>query len=195
MPGGDRSEDLPCHATSVGPVKCGSPATTLIVIRGNSASGKSTVAEQVRIQSDCVAIVGQDHIRRVVLKDKDRPGAPNIGLIDLVTRYALDAGYTTVLEGILYAAHYGEMLTRLRDDHVGKSLYYYLDVPYEETLRRHATKPNAHEYGAAEMSSWWRERDLLPGAIEQVLTADLSAGKAAARIVRDAGPSCRRPPG
>lgn len=148
------------------------------------------MAEEIRVQGGCVAIVGQDHLRRVVLKEKDRPGAANIGLIDLVTRYALNAGYTTVLEGILYVAHYGEMLTRLRDDHVGTSLYYYMDVPYEETLRRHATKPNAHEYGAAEMSSWWREHDLLPGGLEQFLTADLSADRAAARILCDARRAC-----
>jgi hypothetical protein len=108
----------------------------------------------------------------------------------VVTRYALDTGYTTVLEGILYVAHYGGMLTRLRDDHLGKSLYYYLDVPFEETLRRHATKPNAHEYGAAEMSAWWRERDLLAGGLDQVLTADLSADTATARILGDAALAC-----
>ena len=47
--------------------------------------------------------IGQDHVRRVVLKEKDKPGGANIGLKDLVTRYALDQGYTTVLEGIFYA--------------------------------------------------------------------------------------------
>jgi hypothetical protein len=93
-------------------VKVGSEFATLIVIRGNSASGKSTIATGIRAKGGPgIAIVGQDHLRRVVLKDKDKPGAANIGLIDLVTRYALDHGYITVLEGILYAAHYGEMLT------------------------------------------------------------------------------------
>ena len=166
---------------------CGSSTTTLIVIRGNSGSGKSTVAEQLRAQCRGVAIVGQDNLRRVVLKDKDRPGAANIGLIDLVTRYALDAGYTTVLEGILSIAHYGDMLAGLLDDLAGDSFCYYMDVPFEETLRRHATKPNAHEFGRAQMESWWRERDFLPGGVEQVLTSSLSADAAAAQIVKDAG--------
>ena len=119
-------------AANVGPVKVGSEST-LIVIRGNSASGKSTIAAEIRARFGAgIAIVGQDHLRRVVLKEKDKPGAANIGLIDLVTRYALDHGYITVLEGILYAAHYGEMLTRLRDDHLGRSLFCYIDVPFEE---------------------------------------------------------------
>lgn len=39
-----------------------------------------------------------------------------------------------MLEGILYTAHYGQMLTRLRDDHAGQSYFYYMDIPFEETL-------------------------------------------------------------
>jgi len=35
---------------------------------------------------------------------------PNIGLIDQVTRYALDHGYHVVLDGILDAGHYEPML-------------------------------------------------------------------------------------
>jgi predicted kinase len=156
-------------------VKAGSESTTLIVIRGNSASGKSAIAAEIRARCRAgIAIVGQDHLRRAVLKEKDKPGAANIGLIDLVTRYALDHEYTTVLEGILYVAHYGEMLIRLRDDHLGRSLFYYIDIPFEETLRRHAGKPQAAEYGRPEMSQWYRDKDLLPGGIEDIIPADSS---------------------
>ncbi len=66
-------------------MKCGSATTNLIVLRGNSGSGKSTIAERIRAQRDGVAIIGQDHLRRVILKEKDRPGAANIGLIDLLS--------------------------------------------------------------------------------------------------------------
>lgn len=169
-------------------VEVGSESTTLIVIRGNSASGKSTIAASFRARcGPGIAIVGQDHLRRVVLKEKDKPGAANIGLIDLVTRYALDHGYTTVLEGIFYVAHYGEMLTGLRDDHLGQSLFYYMDIPFEETLRRHATKPQASQYGRPEMSSWWRDRDYLPQVSERVITADTTAEAAVEQIMRDIG--------
>lgn len=64
-----------------------------------------------------LAVVGQDNLRRTVLRERDRPGAANIGLIDLTARYALDAGYHVVVEGILHADHYGDMLARLRADH------------------------------------------------------------------------------
>ena len=57
-------------------MQVGSEITTLVVIRGNSASGKSTIAARFRTRcGPGVAIVGQDHLRRVVLKEKDKPGA------------------------------------------------------------------------------------------------------------------------
>jgi hypothetical protein len=92
-----------------------------------------------------------------------------------------------VLEGIQYAAHYSQMLTRLRDEHLGQSLFYFMDVPFEETLRRRATKPQANEYGQAEMIGWWRDRDYLPGVSERVIMADTTADAAVEQILRDAG--------
>ena len=165
----------------------GSEQTVLIVLRGNSASGKSAIARAVRERyGRGIAIVGQDNLRRVVLREHDKPGAPNVGLIGMVARYALDAGYHVVVEGILYAAHYGDMLAGLCADHRGLTRCYYLDVPFEETLRRHQTKPPA-EYGQAEMSDWYRERDFLPGGIEQIITAETSLEAAVDRIMRDTG--------
>jgi predicted kinase len=160
----------------------------LIVLRGNSASGKSTVAAQIRaLYGRGIAIVAQDNLRRIVLRERDVPGGANIGLIEQVARYALDAGYHTIVEGILYAAHYGPMLQRLADSHAGPSHRYYLDVPFEETLRRHAGKPQAAEYGRAEMSEWYRDKDLLPGGVEAIIPGDSSLEATVRRILRDTG--------
>lgn len=122
----------------------GTEETRLVVLRGNSASGKLSVAAGLREEfGRGLALVGQDNLRRIVLRERDRPGAANIGLIDSVARYALDAGYHVVVEGILYADHYGDMLAQLRVDHRGRAHGYYLDAPFAETLARHATKPQA----------------------------------------------------
>jgi hypothetical protein len=166
----------------------GSRSSKLIVLRGNSASGKSTVAAGIRTRfGHGLAIVGQDNLRRVVLREKDVPGGANIGLIDLTTRHALDHGFHVIVEGILYSGHYGDMLAALRSDHLGTTGLYYMHVPFEETLRRHATKPQAAEYGEAEMSAWYRELDLLPGGIEQVITADASLNDAIELIMSGIG--------
>ena len=165
----------------------GASGPKLIALRGNSASGKTSVAAEIRSRyGRGIAIVSQDQLRRIVLRERDVPGAVNIGLIDAVARYSLDHGYHVIVEGILYAAHYGDMLSALRADHRGGSWFYYLDVPFEETLGRHATKSQAAEYGAAEMSAWYRDKDLLPDGIEQVIPADSSLEQTVERVMTDA---------
>ncbi|MFE9611609.1 kinase [Streptomyces sp. NPDC006012] len=169
-------------------VKVGTAGTRLIVLRGNSASGKSSVAAGLRDRfGRGLALVGQDNLRRVVLREHDLPGAANIGLIDLTARYALDAGYHVVVEGILYADHYGDMLARLRADHRGRTHGYYLDVPLEETLARHASKPIADEVGPARLREWYRPLDLLPGGAETVVGGDSALAATVDRIMLDTG--------
>lgn len=169
-------------------MKVGGGHSRLVVLRGNSASGKSSVAAGIRERfGRGVALVAQDNLRRVVLRERDRPGAANIGLIDTVARYSLDAGYHVVVEGILYADHYGDMLARLRADHRGPAFNFYLDVPLEETFARHVTKPQAGEYGEAELRAWFRPLDLLPGGIETVIGADSTLTGTVDRIMLDTG--------
>lgn len=121
----------------------GSGDARLVILRGNSASGKSSVAAGLRERfGRGPALVGQDNLRRIVLceRERDRPGAANIGLIDVTARYALDAGFHVVVEGILYADRYGDMLAQLRADHRGVTPGYYLHVRLGETLVR--TRPS-----------------------------------------------------
>ncbi|MFD8388065.1 AAA family ATPase [Streptomyces sp. NPDC059680] len=166
----------------------GTEQTRLVVLRGNSASGKSSVAAGVRDRfGRGLALVEQDNLRRIVLRERDRPGAANIGLIGMVARYALDAGYHVIVEGILYADRYGDMLARLRADHRGPTYGYYLDVPFDETLARHATKPIAGHVSEADLREWYRQRDLLPGGAETVIGADSSLPETVERIMRDTG--------
>jgi hypothetical protein len=169
-----------------------SPAATdaarLIVIRGNSASGKSSVAAEIRRRHGYgLAIVGQDNLRRLVLREPDVPGGANIGLIDLTARFALEHGFHTIVEGIMDADRYAAMLTALIADHGGRSNAYYLNVPLAETLARHATKPEADAYGERELRAWYRDRDLLPGGVEHVIDASSSLDQTVGRIMADAG--------
>lgn len=160
----------------------------LMVLRGNSGSGKSSIAAEIRRRYERrdLAVVPQDVVRREILRDRDVPGAANIDLIDTIVRWTLDRGYHVLLEGILYSDRYGAMLEALVADHPGPSLLYYLDIPFEETLRRHTTKPNAHEFGEPEMAQWYRERDLLCGVQETVIGPDQSLQDTVEQIMRDA---------
>jgi hypothetical protein len=159
-----------------------------MVIRGNSASGKSAVAAEIRRRHGRgLAIVGQDNLRREVLRERDVPGGANVDLIDLTARFALDRGFHVIVEGILDAGRYGRMLTALIVDHRERARAYYLDVPWAETLRRHATKPQAAEYGEREMRGWYRERDLLPVGLEHVIPAASSLDETVRRIMTECG--------
>ena len=164
----------------------GTLGTKLVILRGNSGSGKSSVAQKIRDRyGHGVAIVGQDNLRRVILGERDVPGGANIGLIDITTRYALDHGYHVVLEGILRADKFGEVLGALAADHIGLTRAYYFDVSFEETLRRHATKPQAVEYGEPEMRAWFLPNDLVSSPKERRIPERSSLDEAAEKIVRE----------
>ncbi|MGW0828895.1 AAA family ATPase [Streptomyces prunicolor] len=171
-----------------------SSPTRLIVVRGNSASGKSSVATGLRERyGRGIALVRQDVLRREVLRERDIPGGANIGLIDLTVRHALAHGFHTVLEGILYLAHYGEMLAGLLADFPDRTHCYYLDVPFEETLTRHATKPYPDEVTEHQLRDWYRPLDLLPGGVETVIPASSPLEGTVDRVLRESGLSLGDP--
>jgi predicted kinase len=166
----------------------GSERTRLVVLRGNSGSGKSSVAQALRAAyGRGVAWVSQDLIRRTILMEKDRPGGANIGLIDQVTRYSLDNRYHVVLDGILYADRYESMLAGLARDHLGVSRFYYLDVSLGETLRRHALRPQSAEFSGDAMREWYRQRDLLTAIEEHVVPETSTLDETAALILAESG--------
>nr|WP_236072260.1 AAA family ATPase [Streptomyces polyasparticus] len=160
-------------------------------MRGPSASGKSSVAQGIRDRfGRGLALVGQDYLRRIVLRERDVKGGLNVGLIDQVARYTLDtAGYHTVIEGIFAADRYGDMLTQLLADHRGRSYAYYFDIPLAETLARHATKDREYLAHVTEehLADWYRPRDLLPGRVETVIGPDSTLEDIVDQIMRDTG--------
>ncbi len=158
----------------------------LVVLRGNSGSGKSSTARELRRRlGRGVAWVEQDNLRRVVLREHDVPDGINIGLIDQTVRYALSHGYDVILEGILAAARYEPMLAGLARDHTGPTAHYYFDIPLEETLRRHATRPLAQKVSPDQMREWYSPRDLLRFATEAIIPESSSLQDTAQRIMTE----------
>lgn len=160
----------------------------LIIVRGNSGTGKSTLAAAIReARPRGIAIIGQDQLRREILHVRDYPGTPAAGYVDVSVRYALNCGLHAVVEGILHAAIYGEVLRHLIADHRGVTRCYRYEMSFEETLRRHATKANADEFGEVEMREWWRDIDPLPGVAEEVIGADSPLPHTLRRVLTDCG--------
>lgn len=131
-----------------------------------------------------VALVGQDYLRRTVLKEHDSlENRDIIGLVDQTVRYCLNQGYDVVLEGIFNKGKYGEMLRRLAEIDGVESHVFYLDVSFEETLRRHETKPVKDEFGGEEMKRWFTDKDYLGMAGEVVLGESLSVSESVDSIL------------
>jgi len=159
----------------------------LIVLRGNSGSGKSSTARAVREASkNKIAVVEQDYLRRIVLKEKEADNGDNIELIEQVTLFALSKGYHVILEGILYFPRYGKMLERLSNV-CPNNYFYYFDVSLEETLRRHAYKPNAHEFGEKEMGAWFQKNDLTHFKNEKIILESMPLSEIVDLIISDSG--------
>lgn len=171
-----------------GPV--GSQSTRLVVIRGSSGSGKSSVAASIRASRPerTVAVVGQDVIRRDVLGTGDDVDGHAAALIDLTTRFALHRGFDVVLEGILNADWYNNILLRLGDDHRGTTRCYLYDLSFDETVRRHGTKPVANAFGVSELRKWWRSCQPVHGLDEARVTGAESLESTVARVLRDCWP-------
>lgn len=164
----------------------GTADTVLVVLRGNSGSGKSSVARELRQRHGrgC-ALVDQDYLRRTVLWEHDRAGGLAPRLIAHTARVALDHGYHVIVEGILTAERYREDLTALAADHRGRSTFFWFDVSMPETFRRHATRPLSAVVGTEEMAGWYLPCDTLgvPGehTVPEAFTLSRSVEFVAAR--------------
>lgn len=166
----------------------GSSDTRLILLRGNSASGKSSLARAIRAaRPRGIAILGQDELRREILHAQEKAGNPTVAYLDLSARYALDIGLHVIVEGILYTRIYGAMLTQLLADHRGATHCYRYELSFDETARRHTSKPQAAEYGPDTMLDWWLDTDPLPGVTECPLGPEVSLIDATNRVLSDGG--------
>lgn len=111
----------------------------LIIIRGNSGSGKTTIANKLRHRlgdglSDSTMVVSQDVIRRDMLRERDMPERRStIELIELIVEFGRQQGRIVILEGIFTSKKYKTMLLGLINK-FDKTYVYYFDLPFEETL-------------------------------------------------------------
>ncbi|QUH16719.1 kinase [Lacticaseibacillus rhamnosus] len=156
----------------------------LIILRGNSGSGKTTTAKALRKHLANSLLISQDVVRRDMLAEKDKPNSPNIELIDLIARFGFSHQQIVIVEGILSAARYGQMLKALMNT-ADQSLVYYFDLSFDETLRRHAHRPKAAAFGAEAMHRWFRPHDYLGVPNEHLIQADQSQDTVVSRILAD----------
>lgn len=144
----------------------------LIIIRGNSGSGKTTLAKALQQKlGHNTMLISQDVVRRDILKVKDGCDTKALPLMKELLVYGNNNCDIVILEGIMYADWY-KPLFELAITHFENIFAYYYDLPFEETLARHQTKPNCKEFGAEAMKRWWRDKDFIGIIPEIVLTRE-----------------------
>lgn len=144
----------------------------LIILRGNSGSGKTTVSKELQKRfGRNTMLISQDMVRLQMLYAKDAEALP---LIIQLLKYGRQNSDITILEGILDSEVY-ESLFEVAVKEYGADIFaFYYDLPFEETLQRHATKPNRAEFGEQDMRRWWKEKDYNDVIPEKTITRDMS---------------------
>ena len=164
----------------------------LIILRGNSGSGKTSAARELQRKfGRGTLVIPQDTVRRELLWARDGIGTMALPLLMDLLEYGKKNSAVTILEGILYSDYYRPLFQRALEEY-GSNIYaYYYDLPFEETLRRHGTKPNRFSFGEEDMRRWWREKDYIGIIPEEIITADVSLSEAVDRIYRTVSNSSR----
>ena len=147
----------------------------IIIIRGNSGSGKSTVAKELQTMlGRGTMLISQDLVRRDMLHTQDRPNNKAIDLMQNLVTFAYEHCEIAILEGILYYELYSKLFSTVKELYANNIHAYYFDLSFEETLKRHASKPNADDFGEERMRQWWREKDYLPNISEKLLGVEMN---------------------
>ena len=139
-------------------------ADTIIIIRGNSGSGKTTVANKLcdKLGEDCM-LLSQDVIRRDILHTNDGKDSTAVDLLKELVLFGKKHSGIIVLEGILNSSWY---------------------KPFEETVKRFQTKNNT-TYTTQDMKRWYNEKDLLGFENEKIILKDMTIDDTLKMILSD----------
>ena len=156
----------------------------IIIIRGNSGSGKTTVANELcnRLGADCM-LLSQDVIRRDLLHTKDGENSVAIDLLKQLIIFGKAHSNIIVLEGILNSHWYKQLFDCIRKNFNNIYAYYY-DISFDETVKRFLTKNNT-DYTAQDMKRWWKKNDLIGFNEEKIISKDMSVNDVVEMILND----------
>ena len=159
----------------------------LIIIRGNSGSGKSSVAKGLQRQfGRNTLVIPHDTVRREMLWAHDGIDTTAIPLLISLLEYGYEHNEVTIVEGILNSKWYKPLFEKaIQLFHKDNIYAYYYDLPFEETLKRHETKSNKFDFGKEDMLRWWNEKDYIDFIYEETLTQDLALKDTIYKIVSE----------
>lgn len=158
----------------------------IIILRGNSGSGKTTIAHHLQKElGRGTLVISQDVIRRKMLWANDGADTKALPLLIDLVKYGKQHCEFVILEGILNAKWYKELFEAILSEYGANIFAYYYDLPFEETLQRHQTKPNCNDFGEDAMRRWWHDKDYIGIINEKSLTVGMSIDETVTMIMCD----------
>ncbi|EGJ27389.1 kinase [Streptococcus porcinus] len=158
----------------------------LIIIRGNAASGKSSLARALQRQlGENTLRLSQDELRREMLLAHDGFNTPTIPLLKTLLHYGFNNCDYIILEGILKADWYQPIWHYITEKSHIKTLAYYYDLTFEETVKRHSQRAKAKDFGKESLEKWWNDKDYIKVIPEHLFSAEISIAQALSHILKD----------
>lgn len=118
----------------------------LVIIRGNSGSGKSSLAGKLQTHyGRGTLLISQDTVRRDTLKEKVEPGNLSIGLTETLARFGYEHDLMVLIEGFYETDIYGQMIERLKKSSLRRSLLTTMTYPLKKlsaAIRPERSKKN-----------------------------------------------------
>lgn len=128
----------------------------LIILRGPSASGKSTVATLLKkTLKGKVAVFDFDIFRKnfLGLQGDYYPVAAKMLMDTALT--ALEAGYEVIIDGFYRMEMFPDLLPNLIKKHPDNNYMFYFDVSLDATIERHSNREKSDDFGEKELREWY----------------------------------------
>ncbi|MEX0748972.1 MAG: AAA family ATPase [Candidatus Saccharimonadales bacterium] len=130
--------------------------TNLIILRGPSASDKTTVAKLLKqAMENNVALLDFDVFRGDFLDKKGEYYPAAAKMLMGTATIALESGYDVIIDGFYRSEDYPDLLSDLLEKHPESNFIYYFDVSLETTIHRHSNREKSNQFGEKELRQWY----------------------------------------
>lgn len=157
----------------------------LVVIRGNSGSGKTTLSLKLLDLIPNSALVEQDYFIKysAASNSSEQEDARRTKIFNSV-KNALAKNEVVILEGVFDSRRYADYFSDLLKHHPNDNYFYYIDLTFEETLRRHEMRDKRHEFGEEKMRGWYIANDQFGYDFEKTIDAKINIDEALKLIIK-----------
>lgn len=167
--------------------------TKIIILRGNSASGKSTIAKELKNKLEKRVLVLEQDILRLEMISLPSSETHNIQIQEYVKsmilhllKWAKNKFDVIIFDGQYSNNRYPDMFEKIKSE-FSEIYAYYFDLPFEENARRHLTREKSKLFTVEEMRAWRKENNTLEMIKEKIITKEMSKEQITDMILNDIG--------